>query len=338
LIPSGWIPARQLEEFALSLDVKPRRLAGWRERDLVSHPTRFGHEGKKPVWAYPPGTDQRLRSVVRWRRTTRDLKSIKVGVWADGFDVPVEEVRSSMLRVLEAFERSQSEELRRFADPPAGTDVRHDPAQLGPALDAFANEAARKRGDFPVPRRVEMKLEERTRGMRYALDLAFGQEPDPEDAIHLERVLGISRGRSGTARGGIPWQPNDGFAPFNVAMLIEQVTEADTKLFEAAQASLKTLLHFLRFLYPVLLPADSSLQGFVQNADATFEDASAYEVAMLGAVFISNMAKQNAEPAQIEEYTRLMRPEDLIKEFGAEMSAEERAALANRLKEHIDNN
>lgn len=338
MIPRGWIAAPELEELALSLDVKPRRLAGWRERDLIPHPTLFGHEGKRPIWAYPPGTDERLRSVVRWRRTTRDLESIKVGVWADGYDVPVEEVRDSILRMLEAFKRSQEEELRRFADPQSSTDAPHDPDQLAKALDAFADEAARKRASFPVPRQVEMRLADRTRGMRYALDLAFGLEPQPEDAVQLERVLGISRGRSGTARGDIPWQPAEGFTPFNVTMLVEHVTAADSALFKAAQASLQALLHFLRFLYPVLLPADSSLQAFVRNADATFENASAYEVALLAAVFISNMAKQNAEPAQIEEYARLMRPENLIKEFGPEMSAEERAALADRMQEHIDNN
>lgn len=338
MIPAGWIPAPELEEFALSLDVKPRRLAGWRERKLIPHPTHFGHEGKRPIWAYPPGADQQLRSVVRWRRTTRDLESIKVGVWADGFHVPIEEVRSSILRVLEAFESSQKEELRRFADPQSSTGDLHDPDQLAAALDAFADEAARKRAGFPVPRQVEMRLADRTRGMRYALDLAFGLEPEPEDAVQLERVLGISRGRSGTARGDIPWQPAEGFTPFNVSMLVEHVTAADSALFNAAQASLQALLHFLRFLYPVLLPADSSLQAFVRNADATFENASAYEVALLAAVFISNMAKKHAQPAQIEEYARLMRPANLIKEFGPEMSVEERAALADRMQEHIDNN
>jgi hypothetical protein len=337
LIPAGWISARELEELGATLDVKPRRLAGWREKGLLPHPTRFGHEGKRPIWAYPPGTDEQLRSVVRWRRTTRDLESIKVGIWADGFHVPLEEIRSSILRVLEAFERSQKEELRRFVDPQSSTDeLLHDPDQLGAALDAFADEAARKRSGFPVPRLVEMRLADRTRGIRYALDLAFGLEPEPDDAVQLERVLGISRGRSGTARGGIPWQPDEGFTPFNVSMLIQHVTEADAPLFKAAQASLEALLHFLRFLFPVLLPADSSLQGFVQAADTTFENASAYEVALLAAVFISNMAKKNAEPAQVEEYARLLRPDNLIKEFGPEMSAEERQALADRLKEHIN--
>lgn len=335
MIPAGWIPAPELEEFALTLDVKPRRLAGWRERDLVPHPTRFGHEGKRPLWAYPPGTVERLRSVVRWRRTTRDLESIKVGVWADGFGVPVEEVRSSILRVLGEFERSQKEELRRFADPEANAGDLHDPEQLAAALDAFADEAARKRASFPVPRLVEMPLADRTRGMRYGLDLAFGVDPQPDDAIQLERVLGIRRGRSGTGRGDIPWQPNEGFTPFNVSMLTEHVTAANASLFNAAQASLQTLLHFLRFLFPVLLPADSSLQGFVRSADATFENASAYEIALLAAVFISNMAKQNPEPAQVEEFARLIRPENIIKEFGPEMSAEERGALADRLKQHI---
>lgn len=336
MIPVGWIPAPELEELGVSVGVKPRRLAGWRERKLLPHPTLFGHEGKRPIWAYPPGTDERLRSVVRWRGTTRDLESIKVGVWADGFDVPVEEIRSSILRVLEAFEKSQREELRRFADPQANGDDLRDPELLSTALDAFADEAARKRGSFPVPRLVEMRLADRTRGMRYALDLAFGLEPQPEDAVQLERVLGIRRGRSGTARGGIPWQPEEGFTPFNVNMLIQHVTEADPSLFKAAQASLQALLHFLRFLFPVLLPADSSLQGFVQNADATFEKASAYEVALLAAVFISNMAQKNAEPAQVEKYAHLIRPENLVRGLGPELTDEERAELTDRMKRHIN--
>jgi hypothetical protein len=337
LIPTGWIPARELEELALSLDVKPRRLAGWRERNLIPHPTLFGYEGKRPNWAYPPGTDQRLKSVVRWRRTTRDLESIHVGVWADGFDVPIHEVRRSILRVLEAYERAQREELSRFADRQSSTDeLLKDPDQLETALDAFADEAARMRARFPVPRRVEMRLADRKRGMRYLLDLAFGLEPNAEDAAQLERVLGISRGRSGTAGGGLPWEPNAGFEPFNIHTLIEQVTEAGAWLFDAAQASLQTLLHFLRFLYPVLLPAGSSLQGFVESADTFFDNASAHEVALLAAVFISNMAKQDAAPEDVDKYTRLIHPENLIQEFVPQLSNEQREALADRLKEHIN--
>ena len=338
MIPAGWVPARDLEQLAVSLDVKLRRLAGWRERDLIPHPTLFGHEGKRPIWAYPPGTDQRLRSVVRWRRTTPDLDSIPVGVWADGIDVPVDQVRSAILRVLEGYEHSQKQELSRFADSQSSAEeLLQDPDQLETALDAFADETARMRARFPVPRRVEMRLADRRRGMRYGLDLAYGLKPKAEDAAQLERVLGISRGRSGTARGDLPWEPDEGFTPFNVSALIEHVREADAPLFHAAQASLETLLHFLRFLYPVLLPADSSLQGFVQNADASFENATAYEVALLAAVFISNMAKQNVDLEKVEEYAHAMRPENMIQELVPQLSKEQRAALTERLKEHTNN-
>jgi|SRR5579862_2082614 len=334
-VPSHWIPAAELEQLALELGIKPRRLAGWRERDLIDHPTLFGHEGKRPLWAYPPGTDDRLRSVVRWRRTTKDLESIQIGLWADGFDIPVERVRRAIMRLLEAFDQAQKEELNRFAQGGRlDVDAPLDDEQLSGALDAYADELGRMRGRFPVARKVEMRLDERVRGMRCWLDLAFGLEPNPEDAVHLERILGISRGRSGTARGVVPWPPSESFTPFNALMLLEHVRTADDQLFQAAQASLQSLLHFLRYLFPVLVPADSSIQGFLENADAMFDQVPAQAIGLLAAVFISNMARKDADPETIAMHTRAIRADKLIHEFIPQLSKDEQARLTEIVRAH----
>jgi hypothetical protein len=337
MIPPGWIPTAELEQLGIELGVKPRRLEAWRERGLIQSPTLFGHEGKRPVWAYPPGTDDRLRSAVHWRRTTRDLESIPVGVWADGFDVPVEDVRRAIVRVLDAFDRAQRQELNRFVqDEELSDEDVPDSDQLSGALDSYADELARMRGRFPVPRRVEMPLDERVRGVRYWLDIALGLEPTSEDAIHLERVLGISRGRSGTAQGIITWPPSESFRPFNARTLIECVTNADDALFHAAQASLQSLLHLLRFLFPVLVPAASSIQGFLENAEAMFDNVPAQVVALLAAVFISNMTTMNADPSAIAKHARVFRPENLLREIVPELTKEQRANLTELLKKHSD--
>jgi hypothetical protein len=316
-IPARWISATDLEAYGLALGVKPRLLAGWRERELIPHPTLFGHEGKRPVWAYPPATDRRLECVVRWRRTTRDLEAIKLALWAEGFAVPIETVRAVTLHVLDGLEQAMLRDLARFA--PAGAKpeaLLQDPAALRPALEAYAAELARMRTRFPTKRRVEMKLFERERGMRYWLFLLYGLETDRDDAVQLERIFGLSRGRSGTARGELSWPAHESFpkTPIVPSDLRYAVSTAEDNAFAFVTAAVQALM-FFPTLMPMLLPADSHVRtAFIDLADV-FREAPAHVIGVFAAVQFANLRRHSLPADTLASYTRTINPMNLIKEL-----------------------
>lgn len=338
----GWITAEDLEAVALSLGVKPRRLAGWRERRLIPHPTRTGFDGKRPIWAYPPGTDTRLESAARWRDRTDDFQAILFGVWLDRNPVPVEDIRNSILHCLDRVEHAMLSELKRAAGKDsAAEEIVTDPDQLSQALDRFAEDLAGRRSTFPLKRQVEMSLAERTRGMRYWLATLFGLDADSDDAIHLERILGVSRGRSGTAQGIVTWPPEETLpkdTPLTIRSLRDAVQNADPDVILAAGTAVHTYLHALRFLFPALIPPRSPLRQFTTEANNLFDNAQPQALALFAAVLISGMRQQDAAPEQIREHTKNLSLKNFVEDVLPRLTPEELQEFTNERQRHSTKN
>jgi MerR HTH family regulatory protein len=239
------IKADELERLANELGVNKRRLEEWRARGLIPRPALAGYEGKRPVWVYPARAAKQLRAIVRLRKNTRDLDAIRAALWAQGYPVPTEAVRSSLLTVIDRFEQAMVRDLARFT--PEGmtvTDLQHDPDALRAALVAYADELARRRSRSPLTRKVRMSAAERQRGMFYMLAPFFDQPRDEADAILAERLYGISRGRSGTARGALELPPSEHFPrnPLTADVLRAGVEAADDRTFAFVGAMLHSTL------------------------------------------------------------------------------------------------
>jgi hypothetical protein len=182
-----------------------------------------------------------------------------------------------------------------------------------------------------------MTLDERRRGMGYWLAAVFGLSPNPEDAIHLERVMGLARGRSGNAHGLVPWAPDPVFpstTPLTATALREAVLVATPDTFEAARAAIHSLLHLLRFLYPVLISADRGLRRFADEANKLFDEAPADAFALMTAIFISSIHRQDLPPDEVRRHTEALQAGQIYRELRPHLTAAERDELLAQMRRH----
>jgi MerR HTH family regulatory protein len=327
------IKADELERLANELGVNKRRLEEWRARGLIPRPALAGYEGKRPVWVYPARAAKQLRAIVRLRKNTRDLDAIRAALWAQGYPVPTEAVRSSLLTVIDRFEQAMVRDLARFT--PEGmtvTDLQHDPDALRAALVAYADELARRRSRSPLTRKVRMSAAERQRGMFYMLAPFFDQPRDEADAILAERLYGISRGRSGTARGALELPPSEHFPrnPLTADVLRAGVEAADDRTFAFVGAMLHSFLTLMPALLPILVPADSELRSFVEDAIELFKDPPAHAIALLASAFIANTHRRRSETELTEELVDAVQVSNLFSEIFNMLGPEQRRQLTGK--------
>ena len=332
-ITFDWIPGDRFYELAARLGVGERRLEDWRGANLIPRPSKHGYDGRRPLWYYPPHSARQLEALVRWRQRSRGLGAIATALWAEGFPMPVEQVRADVLQTLDAFERVMLEELARFA--PEGTDpakIADDPERLREALDAYADELARMRSRFPVKRRVRMKLSERKRAMSYWLALLHGLETNPADAVLVERVIGLSRGRSGRVGGDIDWPAEESFPrnPITPRALKTAVAEADDETFLFVGAALESFLKLLRYLLPIFLPAGTSLREFGEDAITLFDEAPAPGIALFAAVLVANVHRRRLTEELPAEYVEAVQLENVFRELTAGLDQEQLRELLNQ--------
>jgi hypothetical protein len=332
-VTSEWIPSDRLYELAAELGVGERRLEDWRAANLIPRPKKQGYEGRRPLWYYPPHSARQLEAVVRWRKRSQGLGGILAALWAEGFPIPVEQVRSDILETLDSFERMMREELARFV--PKGIDpaeLMDKPEALRVALDSYADELARMRSRFPLKRGLRMTLSERRRAMSYWLALLYGLEQDPADAVLVERVVGLSRGRSGRISGDVDWAPEESLprSPITPRALKQAVSEADADSFRLVGAALESMLKLIRYLAPVLLP--TNLRSFSEDAIAFFDEAPAPGIALFAAVQIANVHRTRGSEELPAEYIDAVQVGNALHEFTAEMNPEERRELIDRMR------
>jgi hypothetical protein len=332
-ITSEWIPSKDLYELAAKLGVGERRLEDWRAANLIPRPTKKGYDGRRPLWFYPPHSARQLEAVVRWRKRSRGLGGITAALWAEGLPIPLEQVRADILETLDSFERVMLEELTRFA--PEGTDpedLQRDPKALRVALESYADELARMRSRFPLERRVRMTLPERRRAMSYWLALVHGLEKDPADAVLLERLIGLSRGRSGRLGSQVDWPAEESFpqAPITPGALRLAVAEADTETFRFVGAALESMLKFIRYLAPVLVPTD--LRTFSEDANAFVDETPAPGIALFAAVLIASVHRKRGLEELSSEHVEALQLSNAFREITADLSPEELRDLIDRMQ------
>ncbi|MFE6836699.1 hypothetical protein ACFVFI_17940 [Streptomyces sp. NPDC057705] len=181
-----------------------RRLEDFRRDGLIPRPVRVGNDGRRPVWIYPPGSDQQLVRLLRWRERTKDADVLRVVLWVEGFPLALDAVRASATAVMDGLSHElqqvlQAEASRHGLDPVAEQDA---------VVGAVATALAAQRGERAVPRPIRVPAGERANAVANLLKIfALGTRPDMTegDAQWIEKVLGVSPGRRQRVEGAAPW-------------------------------------------------------------------------------------------------------------------------------------
>lgn len=184
--------------------VSGRLLEDFRRDGLVPRPVRIGNDGRRPVWAYPPGSDRQLVQLLRWREHTKNVDVLRVVLWIEGFPVSLEAVRTSVIAVVDELLGDVNQELRAEAAR-QGLDPDAEP---GAVVAALASTLAARRGRNALPRPIRVRADQRAAAVVNLLEIfVLGQRPDmtEEQAEAVEKVLGVSPGRRQRVEGAAPW-------------------------------------------------------------------------------------------------------------------------------------
>lgn len=317
-----------------------RLLESWRARGLLPHPIRVGKDGKRTIWAYPTRTDQQLLALLRWRQKTRNsLDAVKAALWAEGFDIPLADARTSMLNVLENIEKALVAELAKFT--PDGVDPRtldEHPKTFRMAITAWADEVARMRSRSPIPRDLSasMTLPQRTRAMAYWLSFAAGVTPDPSDAHYLELLFGIRRGRAAPLAGVLPDSPEETFPTWmaqHPRALHEAVATAPDAALHLVQSMLQTTLTLFPLIAPVLISADVQTTKFLDRMFGFLDEASPESIVLLAAVQIANIERKAADDQTLEHFAKLLKPASIWNELKPKLSTDQQKEVKSRAQE-----
>ena len=329
------ITAAALAAVARELGVGQRQLEDWRERGLVPRPRRAGYQGKRPIWLYPAHAEAQLRAAVRLRKGTRDLDAIKVALWAEGFPIPLDELRESLFVVVARFERALVDEVTRFAPSDhQGTNLVDDPQALDQALEGYADELARLRSRQPFKRRARLTLAQRQRAFLYMLAPFFGVDQNADDALLAERLYGITRGRSGTAGGDLlePPQSYVGVRPLSGREMREAIETADLLSFALVQGGLETFLKLFPTLVPIFVASVPALQPFVQDAIELLSDLPAPLVAVFAAALLTNVQRRRATEELTPELVQQIRPGPMFTALVEAFDDEQREAFLEAVR------
>lgn len=320
---------------ARELGVGQRRLEDWRERGLVPRPRRAGYEGKRPIWVYPTHAEDQLRAADRLRKGTRDLEAIKVALWAEGYPVQVEELRAALLDVVGRFEQALIDDVARFApSDQQGANVVEDPRDLEHALKGYADELARLRSRQPFKRRGRLTLAQRQRAFLAMLSPFFGLDQNVEDRRMVERVYGISRGRS---TDGYLLEAREGLGFIGVrhisgAEMRAAIQTADTLAFAFVQGTLETFLKLFPTVLPIFVASAPALQEFAQDALELLVDMPPPLVAVFAAAVLTNVQRRRKTEQLTPDLVQLFRPGPLLAALFEGFDDQEKEAFLKSLK------
>jgi hypothetical protein len=330
------VPAEELYALADRLGVTKRTFEEWRHRGLIEHPTRVGFDGKRPLWAYPAEAPKQLREIVRLRRQTPHLDAILIMLWARDLTASVDDVRAALLSILDRFEQTLLRDIAKVGAPGATVDdLRDHPDAMRLALERYADEVARRRTRSPDKHRVRMTLAERQRGWFYMLAPFFDQQRDDADALHAERVLGIARGRSGTA-GGLPeLTPNEHLATRSLtpAALRPAITAADDTTYIFVATALNSFLTLTPLLMPILLPATSTLRTVSEETVDLIRNPPPEFIALLAAVIVRNTHERRAHHELTPDLIQSLERSTLWAQIIPALTLEQRKQLTGVMSE-----
>ena len=171
-----------------------KTLESWSYKGLLPRPNRVGQDRRRPIWVYPRGTDEQLQSIIEWQANgARTLDGVRVGLWVEGYEIPWDAAKRSVLALLDrTFNR-----LVKALEPYGGFDPKR-PAKTARAIEELAHKDAGRRGkNYPGARSVRMKRAERAEAIAYMRRILLGLEaqgePLPSPARHVVRDLGVKQ-------------------------------------------------------------------------------------------------------------------------------------------------
>ena len=207
---------------AAGYKISPRMLESFRAELLLPRPERAGNRGRAPTWIYPAGADRQLLNLLGWRAHTKNPATLRVLLWLDGFPIPPEAVRNSLVHGLESMLALFDKEITAQAER-QGLDPGRDEDRQA-AVRQLAGVFAAKRGPGSLPRRARVRAADRAHALELVLRLfAFGEQihAAPGEAEIVERVLGVGpnarRDRVGDAE---PWLTGPAEDLFDAAAFI----------------------------------------------------------------------------------------------------------------------
>nr|BEK65022.1 hypothetical protein KPHV_22490 [Kitasatospora purpeofusca] len=228
--------------------VTDRMLETFRGQHLLPRPERAANRGRRPVWNYPPGTQDQLLSLLRWRERTKDPHTLRVLLWLDGYPVPIAAVREGITTTLDTWMTTIDEALARLA-PDGDRDA---------AVATAAATLAGKRGKNTVlPRGARLTTAQRTDAAELMLrGFLLGEETNTGEgqALMVEKALGLGPGRRDRVAGAGPWLTGPAAALFDASRFVSMpalaiaVREADDQALEAARTTTTALFHALPLL------------------------------------------------------------------------------------------
>lgn len=224
-----------------------RTLEYWRQEGLLPKAERTGQSGKRPQWTYPVQAADQLAALLRLREKTKRPDILRVALWFGGFPIEPSRVRASVAAVLRDLLERLTLEVERSRGQGADTgDLTWQ------ALEQIGHHLAGQRGSNSLPRYARQSRKERDRSMTLMLGLLLADDGASarvdKDAPHLERMLGVHRGRraraplpawlDGPARVGL-----ETFADFaSLPALIEAVQAATDDEVQASRAVARVML------------------------------------------------------------------------------------------------
>lgn len=268
-------------------EVSARSLELWRYRGLLPRGRRA--PTGRAVWRYPPETESQLLRLLHWRERTRSLDLIRLALWVEGFAIDLDGVRTSLLAFVDSWARALARDLG------GGQDI-------SATIDRLARKAARMRGRRAIPRKVRMTADERTRACAYALAFMLGAEEEvarrSDDAILLERMLGLRSGRGGGMAGVMPLEENMLRlarlpSPDSLRALLQ---DAQPQEFELVRRIAQMIVVWLPLFLPVFLEQfGARAVALVDVAGQLFEDMRPeYYAFSVLALLVSLHAKAHA--------------------------------------------
>jgi hypothetical protein len=305
--------------------VTDRALEDWRYRGLIPRPARAGSPAR---WLYPPGVDEQLLALLRWREKTRDAESLRIALWVEGFAIETAAVRKALSSFVEGWQAMVRRELGE-----AGIDE----AELdSAAIDALAHKLARMRSRSPIPKVVRMSLAERTRAYGYAIAVELGHDDEitrrAKDADDLARMLGLRRGRTGgllNTIDGAPHLRDSLLAPHDARVALESATDEELELIRRVVHTLLTWLP--TFLSLMIAEEGDKARDFATLAQLAVRDAPGELLATAVIAVLTSLRRKAPPSREIQDQLAAFVPALVNLELLMSVSDGERQAAWERL-------
>ncbi|MFE4514737.1 hypothetical protein ACFRMQ_11175 [Kitasatospora sp. NPDC056783] len=218
-------------------EVSARLLETFRSQGLIPRPSRVANAGLRPVWLYPAGADRQLIDLMAHRTHTKDRAQLLALLWLDGHRIEPAVAREALAAVLEEIRTGLDNEVA--AQAARLGDGR--PADRDTALGSLAAQMASRRGPNALPRPVRVKAAERAGALETLMRaFAFGEQRQvsEDDALVVERVLGISPGRRERVAGAGPWLVGPAADMFDTGSAVTSLPSMARALAQASDSEL----------------------------------------------------------------------------------------------------